>query len=188
MSKELSVDQLKMIAAFWPLALAFSVMIALAWLKILLSRWMRSFTPLADLDRVDSMSGEDFEKWLRALFEQRGWKVRLTPDVGDYGADLLLEKDGSRVAVQAKRWKRQVGIKAVQEALAARDFYRTDKAWVITNSTFTQAAEKQAKASGVILLDRSWLADALKAECREQRKKGSRASLKEKVFGAEDGI
>ncbi len=39
----------------------------------------------------------------------------LTPETGDYGADLVLSKDGRKIVVQAKRWKNVVGIEAVQQ-------------------------------------------------------------------------
>lgn len=174
-SRESIVDQVRMLAALWPLFLVFGGLVVFAWIKIIVSRWIRSITPLGELDSVEAMSGEDFERWLRGLFERQGWKVSLTPEVGDYGADLLLEKEGSRIAVQAKRWKRQVGIKAVQEAVAARDYYRTNSAWVVTNSTFTQAAMRQAKASGIVLMDKGWLVAALTEERKKKRLEDIRA-------------
>ena len=53
--------------------------------------------------------------------------------------DLVLEQDGSRIIVQAKRYSQPVGVKGVQEAYAARPHYRAGAAWVISNSTFTPA-------------------------------------------------
>lgn len=95
---------------------------------------------------------------LRQLLERDGWKVELTPKSGDYGADLVIRRQGVKVVVQAKRWKKPVGVKAVQEALAARDIYRADEAWVVTNSTYSRAACRQAEASRIVLRDGDWLA------------------------------
>ena len=51
----------------------------------------------------------------------RGWTVADTPASGDFGADLIAEKDGKRIAIQAKRYSKPVGNKAVNEALGGRD-------------------------------------------------------------------
>ena len=110
------------------------------------------------------MSGEEFERALRLLLEREGWRVELTPRTGDYGADLVISREGQRVVVQAKRWKKPAGIRAVQEALGARDRYRAEDAWVICPSGFTQAAVRQAKASRIRLKDGAWLGKRLRAE------------------------
>lgn len=114
------------------------------------------------LSAIDEMSGAAFERALHELFEKQGFRVQLTAHCGDYGADLVLLKEGKRVVVQAKRWKSVVGIKAVQEVLGARDKYEADEAWVVTNSNYTNAAREQARVSGVKLLDRAWLVRSLK--------------------------
>jgi len=111
----------------------------------------------SDIDRIDSMSGVGFEEFLAVLFKKKGLKVELTSTTGDFGADLILEGDGCRTAVQAKRYSDLVGLDAVQEVLGARDYYRADKLMVITNYYFTNAAKKQAESSNVILWDRGSL-------------------------------
>ena len=57
---------------------------------------------------IDSMSGRMFEELLLEHFKNIGYRVELTEVTSDYGADLILEKPDERIAVQAKRWKRQV--------------------------------------------------------------------------------
>lgn len=108
------------------------------------------------------MSGTQFENTLRQLFERDGWRVDLTKLTGDFGADLILHKDGKKVVVQAKRWKSPVGIRGVQEVVGARDTYKADEAWLVCCSTFTNAAIAQASASKVWLRDRAWLEAKLK--------------------------
>lgn len=51
---------------------------------------------------VDRMTGEQFEEFLLAHFQDLGYKGYLTPTREDYGADVVLEKDGCRIVVQAK--------------------------------------------------------------------------------------
>lgn len=145
------------LTAIWPLALVFGTLLAASWLQILVKKWLRSISPLASISDIELMTGEDFEKLLRKIFERDGWRVQLTPKFGDFGADLILEDGSTKLVIQAKRWKKPVGVRAVQEAAAARDLYGADLAWVVTNSTFTQAAHRQARASRVALYDGKWL-------------------------------
>jgi restriction system protein len=65
--------------------------------------------------------------------------------------------------VQAKRWTKNVGIKAVQEANAAPAVYGCSNAMVVTNRYFTDAAKKLASANDVALWDRDHLVKALLA-------------------------
>ena len=104
--------------------------------------------------QVDQMKGKEFEDYLRVLFQKRGYQVQMTPATGDYGADLILSKAGRRVAVQAKRWKKNVGLKAVQEVSTAKLHYKVDECWVVTNSGYTEPAKKLAASNGVKLVDR----------------------------------
>lgn len=106
---------------------------------------------------IDQMSGVQFEEYLRILFIATGYKVKTTPASGDFGADLILEKENKRIAVQAKRYKSTVGIKAVQEVASAKTHYRANETWVVTNSKFTKAAQQLAESNDVKLLDREKL-------------------------------
>ena len=54
----------------------------------------------------------EFEEYLAGLFRKQGFKVELTPSTSDYGADLVLMKDGQRIAVQAKRYEVRVALGA----------------------------------------------------------------------------
>lgn len=113
------------------------------------------------MPEIDAMDGEQFEDRLAAMFRQQGYEVCKTPRQGDFGADLILTKSGVKTAVQAKRHNRFVGNSAVQEALAGKAHYGCHRAIVITNSFFTDAAQKQAATAEVELWDRFTLADAL---------------------------
>ncbi|MGH7193327.1 MAG: restriction endonuclease, partial [Candidatus Saccharimonadales bacterium] len=55
------------------------------------------------------MSGTDFEKYLADVFRKAGYAVEHVGRSGDHGADLIIEKDAIRTAVQAKRQKDSVG-------------------------------------------------------------------------------
>ncbi|MGH3026557.1 MAG: restriction endonuclease, partial [Gaiellaceae bacterium] len=115
------------------------------------------------IDEIDAMDGFTFERRLVHLFAGLGYRVEETRARGDYGADLILVKNGERTVVQAKCWRKNVGVKAVQEAVAAKPMYRCDRAMVVTNRYFTQQAKRLARANGVSLWSRDELVRALLA-------------------------
>lgn len=106
------------------------------------------------LARLDKLSGKAFEQYLEAQFKHMGYRVERTDDSHDYGADLLLRKRGKTIVVQAKRYDRNVGLSAVQEALGAVAYYGADSAMVVTNSGFTKSARNLARMNEVELWDR----------------------------------
>lgn len=108
---------------------------------------------------IDLMDGIQFEYYLKELYLSRGYAVEVTRASGDYGADLLLKKDGKKIVVQAKRYSKDVGIKAVQEVMGAKSYYKAEEAWVVSNSYFTKAARELARNGNVILVNRDELID-----------------------------
>ncbi|MDD2760037.1 MAG: restriction endonuclease [Methylomonas sp.] len=102
---------------------------------------------------LSQLSGTEFEAYLAGLFRQHGYQVEMTPITGDYGADLLLTKDGKRIAVQAKCYSGSVGVSAVQEALAGMAYYGCQSAWVVTTGNLTPNAIELANKSSVRLVD-----------------------------------
>jgi len=115
------------------------------------------------IGEIDLMTGTQFEKRLGLLFRDLGYTVQHTGKLGDYGGDLVVERQGTRSVVQAKRWATEVGLTAVREALAAKGMYQCAEAMVVTNSTFTWRAKKLADANGVVLWDRPHLISLLAA-------------------------
>ena len=116
--------------------------------------WQREYGD-AKASELDQLSGTEFEEFLAGLFRAQGYAAEFTAVTGDYGADLILSKDGLRIAVQTKRYVGSVGVQAVQEALSGRAYYQCDTAWVVTTSTFTINARALAGKSGVKLISRS---------------------------------
>lgn len=134
-------------------------------LLIILKIWWktRGFARLrkADIKKIDNMTGEEFEHYLGYLFKKRGFKVTITKASGDYGADLILEDHDDIIAVQAKRYSGNVGVKAVQEVIGSMKMYEATEAWVVTNSYFTKQAEKLAETNEVYLIDRDELIEII---------------------------
>jgi len=110
---------------------------------------------------IDQMSGKTFELLLLEHFKRLGYRVKLTSEYADYGADLLLLKDNVKYVVQAKRWKQKVGIKAIQEVVASIKHYKADKGIAITNNYFTENAYALAQSNGIELWDRNKLMEVM---------------------------
>ncbi|URZ15439.1 restriction endonuclease [Clostridium felsineum] len=137
--------------------LFFIVLIKLLYKQFLNNRTSSKYLN-SSINIVDKMTGEEFEEFLKAHFEKLGYKVELTPKTGDYGADLVLNRNGSKTVVQAKRWINKVGIEAVQQVIGARAYYKADKCLVVTNNYFTPNAINLAESNkDVELWDRKEL-------------------------------
>lgn len=109
-------------------------------------------------DPLDGMEGHDFEYYCADILRKRGFlEVEVTRGSGDYGVDILAEKDGVTYAIQCKSYSAPVGVKAVQEAYAGRDYYDRMVGAVLTNQYFTKPAVEAAKKLKILLWDRGYL-------------------------------
>ncbi len=108
--------------------------------------------------QIDLMEGHDFEYYCAELLRKHGFlEVEVTKGSGDYGIDILAEKDGITYAIQCKCYATPVGVKAIQEAYAGRDYYDCMVGAVLTNQYFTTPAVEAAKKLKILLWDRGYL-------------------------------
>lgn len=121
------------------------------------SELFASSASMKDMDYIDKLSGFEFEDFLEDLFIELGYKTKDLPYSNDYGADLIISKGFNEIVIQAKNYTSNVGNTAVQEVIAAKSYYKSDIAMVITNSYYTENAIKTAEASEIILVDRDGL-------------------------------
>lgn len=114
------------------------------------------------LAAVDAMDGHEFEYFCAELLKGNGFvNVEVTQASGDFGVDVLAEKDGVTYAVQCKCYSDKVGNHAVQEATSGTQYYHRMVAVVLTNSTFTPAAIETAQKTNVLLWDREKLKEMM---------------------------
>lgn len=108
-----------------------------------------------DKQEVSQMTGYQFEHYCAAVLLKNGFsKSEVTQSSGDYGVDIVAEKDGITYGIQCKYYNAEkVGIKAVQEAFSGAQFYDCMIAVVMTNGTFTTAAIEMARKTKVKLWD-----------------------------------
>ena len=114
--------------------------------------------------RIDEMDGHEFEYFCAEILRRNGFSnVEVTRGSGDYGIDILCNKNEESYAIQCKRFGGKVGNKAVQEALSGRIYYDCDIAVVLTNSFFTDQAIETARRTNVLLWNRNKLFEMVKA-------------------------
>lgn len=123
--------------------------------------------------KIDSIStsGIYFEKVACMLLKANGFQnVRSTKASNDYGIDILAEKDDITYAIQCKCYSSSVGNKAVQEAYSGKGVYNCMVAVVLTNNKFTKQAIETAKATHVLLWDRTKLIEMINSLSEEHLK------------------
>lgn len=119
-----------------------------------LNRFIKNTT----IDKIDSISGYDFEEYIVALFESAGFECKHTSKSKDNGIDLIACKNNISIAIQTKLYyKTKVSNSAVQEVYTGKCFYDCDMAIVVTNSHFSAPAIAVAKKLDVGLIDRELL-------------------------------
>lgn len=115
------------------------------------------------LKHYDDMGGHEFEQFCAYLLGKSGFiNVEVTSGSGDYGVDILAEKDGITYAIQCKCYSSNIGNKAVQEIYSGKDFYKRHIGVVLTNQYFTDAAKETAERTGIVLWDRVQLENLIR--------------------------
>ena len=106
-------------------------------------------------DRIDVMTGIEFESYFAAVLRGLGYEVTTTKTTGDFGVDLVAARDGTRTAVQCKRKKGgAVGAAAIQQVVAGAPMHDCNATMVVTNNLFTRAAQQLAVVHDCELVDR----------------------------------
>jgi len=113
------------------------------------------------INDIDLMDGNEFEHFVCTLFTKMNYRAEVTKKTGDQGLDVIAEKNGKKIGVQAKCYSNAVGNSAIQEAVAGKNYYNCDKIIVVTNNLFTNSAIELAKVNNVVLWDRNILKEKI---------------------------
>lgn len=125
---------------------------------ILLVKCVRRFRHNRRTGFMDEMEGHDFEYFCAELLEKQGFiEVEVTRASGDFGVDILAEKDGVTYAVQCKRHTAPVGVEAVLCTYGGLAYYERMVGVIMTNQYFTAPAVEAAKKLRILLWDRGYL-------------------------------
>lgn len=84
-----------------------------------------------------------FLKIIGQMYEELGYKVKLTPKSNDKGKDLIMTKGGKKFIVECKRYNHSnlVGRPEVQKFYAACVEEKVEKGFFVTTSDFTSSAK-----------------------------------------------
>lgn len=109
------------------------------------------------LQRVQTIDDKAFERLSQRLLRESGFaRVEVTGKSGDGGIDgggvLRVNLISFQVLFQCKRWKSSVGPDVVRDFRGAMQG-RADKGLIITTSTFTSEARKEATRDGAPAID-----------------------------------
>ena len=143
----------------WPVLLTAGGILILALAAIFTVRFFRNRSRGSEMD---DMEGHEFEYFCADLLRDNGFtEVEVTRGSGDYGVDILAEKDGITYAVQCKCHTDPIGIRAVQEVYAGRDYYDRMVGVVMTNQYFTSSAVHAAEKLKILLWDRGYVEEMM---------------------------
>lgn len=104
------------------------------------------------------MTALEFEHYCANTLSLQGWLTYLTPKSGDFGVDVIADRPGERLVVQVKNWRKPVNLKAVQEVIGGRGYYKAQHAAVVAIAGFQPSAVELARANDVLLLSARQLA------------------------------
>lgn len=122
-----------------------------------------SFIENCNIYYIDSLEGLEFEEYFSQILNSMGYSSYRTQSSGDYGIDVIAEKEGIRYGFQCKLYNQNVGNKAVQEAYSGKAYYNCHVAIVVTNNYFTKGAINQADKNEVVLWDRDKLIEIIES-------------------------
>lgn len=112
-------------------------------------------------------SGFPFEQFIGEVLKAHGWTVRtdimLTGRCAPHEVDVLAEKEGRRVGIEAKFHNEPGGKTDIKDALYVKARYddlrqaptassRVDEGWLITNTIFTRNAIRYARCANLTIL------------------------------------
>jgi len=112
-------------------------------------------------------SGFPFEQFLAEVLRAHGWNARtgvaLTGRCAPHEVDVLAERDGKRVGIEAKFHNEPGGKTDIKDALYVKARYedlrnapdpssRIDEGWLVTNTQFTRNAIRYAQCSNLTLI------------------------------------
>ncbi len=100
------------------------------------------------------MTPEEYEYLVAEVLRSEGWDAHVTPYVRDYGLDVIAERDGRRLGVQAKMYggaNRSISVETVMLTYAAAACADCEEAMIATDSGVLENARKVADKLRVVI-------------------------------------
>ena len=97
---------------------------------------------------------DEYEHHVAEVLRADGWSATVTPYVGDHGIDVIAERDGRRMGVQAKTWagaNRKVNAALVMTVYGAAAYADCGEVMIATDAAVLPDAREVAAKLGVQL-------------------------------------
>ena len=91
----------------------------------------------ASLNYWMGLDGHQFEDAVAAVYRSNGYIAKVSKHGGDGGVDIVLEKDGRRIAVQCKAHKAQIGPSVARDLYGTMAHFGFDEGIIVSRSGFT---------------------------------------------------
>ena len=115
-----------------------------------------------NVEEIDKLLPYEFEDWLTDFLNDNGFTAEHTKYSGDFGADIIAIRGGIKYAISCKKYSNGLGVRSVQEIIAAMDYYHADIGWVVSTAPyFTSQAYELAKTRHVKLFAKNELLEKL---------------------------
>jgi len=107
------------------------------------------------IKKIANMNWRTFITYSANTFEHNGYQTLKVVDRNNYGADFILEKDGTRIAVQARHsQKKNIRFNlCIEQIVTARIFFKCDEAMIVTNTGFPKVIPVLAEVNKCIFMD-----------------------------------
>jgi restriction system protein len=117
-----------------------------------------------DIEWVNKLSWQAFERQVAEVYRQRGYSVEETGGGGaDGGVDLILHRNGQKTIVQCKRWRTyKVGVKPIRELYGVMTAEGADYAIFISSGIYTNEALQFAEGKPLELVDGAQFAEMMR--------------------------
>ncbi|KGK98436.1 hypothetical protein LI82_12110 [Methanococcoides methylutens] len=126
------------------------------------------------LDQLLEIDPFDLENLVAFLFRKMGYKANVTSRSKDGGVDVEVKLEhfglSHRWLVQVKRYLNPVGVKEVREYSSLRYREKVDGVIIVTTSTFTEDAYREATEHNVKLIEGQLLVSMLNHYCGDAAK------------------
>lgn len=110
-------------------------------------------SPVERKEKIQAMSGRQFEEFVASLFSRKGYAVQITPESGDHGIDLHLTRSGKSGVVQCKCWSGMVGEKEIREFFGAMHHAKAEFGFFVAGTDFSSRAREFSRGKNIALVD-----------------------------------
>ena len=107
------------------------------------------------------MNGAKFEHEMASLFRLAGFQAEVTKASGDGGIDIILTRDQRRVAVQCKRYQKDVGPHVIRDLWGTMHHQGYEEGCIVTTAYFTQGVKDFARGKNIYLINMRDILDTL---------------------------